>query len=254
MVKIKYPLKDLLKTRHANEPMSNIFSDRADNIIAWFLANFTKVTPNQVTTAGFICGIISAVLFLKGELFLGALFFIIRHFSDGVDGRLSRLTGQQSKFGAWYENYVGVNLSFLNIMGLCIGQYLISNKIIWLIFMPLLMQSFRMHNWASMKMAMMLGDKFKETVVKSKEGKEMNLIDKIKKLLVKLGTVEPFNSADGSALLFIVNPLIGPVLGITMYIITFWLVVIACKEIFWFFYYRNILKKIDAEEKDKIKK
>lgn len=245
---VKYLLRDMLKARHTNEPMSNIFTDRIDNIIVWFLANFTKVTPNQVTTISFFFGIISAYFFFTGQLFFGALLYFARHLSDGIDGRLSRLTGQGSKFGAWLDNYIGIHLSFLCIVSFCTGQYIITDRIIWLIFMPLLMQTFRVHNWSSMKVAILLGDKFKSKVVKP-EKERSGFIGKLKKFLAKLGTVEPFNSADGAILLFVVNPLIGPVLGITLHVVIFWIAVIALKEIFWFFYYRNILKKTDEEEK-----
>ncbi len=254
MTKIRYPLKDLLKARHTNEPITNIFTDRIDNIITWFLANYTKVTPNTVTTIGNLFGIASAYFFFTNQLFLGAVFYFIRHLSDGIDGRLSRLTGQGSKFGAWYENYMGMNVTFLNILGFCIGQYIITQKIIWLIFAPLLMHSFRMHSWASMKVAILLGEKFKDEVVKhSKDNRKKTLINSIKKMLSDIGIVEPFNAADGVIILFFLNPIIGPLLGITSYVVIAWLIIVTCKEIFWFFYYRHILKKFDAEEKAKNK-
>ncbi len=250
---VKYKLKTLTEMRHSNEPMSNIFTDRIDNIAVWLLANYTKITPNQITTFGFVLGMIAAFLFFKGYLFFGALFYFARHLSDGIDGRLSRLTGQGSKFGAWLDNYIGVHATFFCILGLCVGQYLATGKVIWLIFAPLLMQSFRLHNWASMKTKILLGDNFKSKVIKS-DKKETGFIGRIKKFLSKLGTVEPFNSADGAILLFVINPLIGPVFGITACIIIFWLAVIAVKEVFWFFYYRNILKKADEEEKSRAKR
>lgn len=254
---VKYPLSNLLKARHTNEPISNILTDRIDNLIVWLLANFTKITPNQVTTLSLFFGIAAAFCFFNGLLFFGALLYFARHLSDGVDGRLSRLTEQGSKFGAWLDNYTGIHVSFLCILGFCTGQYLATGKLIWLIFAPLLMQSFRMHNWASMKVAILLGDKFKGKVVKS-EDKNKGFIEKLKKFLAKAGAVEPFNSADGAILLFVLNPIIGDLLGISAYIVIFWLAVIALKEIFWFFYYRNILNRLDKEEekqnKNKINK
>ncbi len=252
---VKYKLSTLLKARHTNEPMTNVLTDRIDNIITWFLANFTKVTPNAVSTIGGLCGIVSAFLFFRGELFFGAIFQFMRHLSDGIDGRLSRLTGQGSKFGAWYENYIGINMSFLAIVGFCVGQYSLTKDIIWLIFMPLLMHSFRLHNWASMKVAVLLGDKFKENVVKpNKEKNKESLVDKIKKTLSKWGTVEPFNAADGMVILFVLNPILGPLFGITFYVVLAWLIITLFKEIFWFSYYRNILKKFDEENSKKMKK
>ncbi len=245
---VKYKLSTLLKARHTNEPMTNILTDRIDNIITWFLANYTKISPNTVTTIGNLFGIASAYFFFTNQLFLGAIFYFIRHLSDGIDGRLSRLTGQGSKFGAWYENWAGMNITFLNILGFCIGQYLITQKIIWLIFAPLLMHSFRMHSWASMKVAILLGEQFKDRVVKpSKDNRKKTLIDSIKKMLLDIGIVEPFNAADGVIILFFLNPIIGSLLGITLYVVVAWLIITFCKEIFWFFYYRDILKKFDVE-------
>ena len=246
---VKYKLSTLTRARHVNEPISNIIYDGIGNISTWLIANFTKIGPNAVTTLGSLSGIISAYFFFTNQLFFGAIFYYMRHLSDCVDGRLSRLKGQGSKFGAWYENYLGIHVSFLNIMAFCIGQYFVTEKIMWLIFMPLLMHSFRMHNWSSMKAALLLGDKFKERVVKPSKGKNKEgFIDRIKNFLAKSGIAEPFNSADGMTILFVLNPILGQLFGITFYVVLGWLVITAFKEVFWFFYYRNILKKFDDEE------
>ena len=250
---VKYKLSTLTKARHVNEPISNIIYDRVGNISTWLIANFTKINPNAVTTIGSIIGIIGAYFFITNQLFLGAICYYFRHLSDCIDGRLSRLKGQGSKFGAWYENYAGIQISFLNIIGFCVGQYLVTEKIIWLIFMPLLMHSFRVHNWSSMKIALLLGDKFKDKVVKPSKEKKGS-IDKIKSLLSKLGIAEPFNSADGMTILFVLNPILGPLFGITLYVIIAWLIIIALKEIFWFFYYKNILNNFDVEKSKNKKK
>ncbi|MFD6431944.1 CDP-alcohol phosphatidyltransferase family protein [Streptomyces venezuelae] len=71
-----------------------------------FTAMRTRVTPNQITWGAFILGLGSAVCFAFGDWKWLALGAVIYHFSfifDCMDGKLARLTGQGSVFGAWLD-------------------------------------------------------------------------------------------------------------------------------------------------------
>ncbi len=71
------------------------------------LAMRTKVTPNQVTWGAFLLGLVSAACFAWGDgwrwLIAGALVYHLSFILDCVDGKLARLTGQGSVFGAWLD-------------------------------------------------------------------------------------------------------------------------------------------------------
>lgn len=242
---MRYTIESVKKTRNPQEPITNIFYDYLGILSTWFLGNFTKITPNQVSSFGVLLGIISAYFFVKGELLIGGVVYVGRILTDNIDGRLARITNQKSKWGAWYENYTGIFTLFINIIAVCYGQYVITGKIVWLILAPLLLHSFRLHNWESMKMNILLGDKFRGEVVQSKKGdkEQRGILNRLKAFLEKNRIQIPFNSSDGAVLILI----LGPITGLLFEAMIFWLIAILLMAVFWFFYYRSILKKEDEE-------
>ncbi|WP_306336228.1 CDP-alcohol phosphatidyltransferase family protein [Streptomyces sp. KL118A] len=71
-----------------------------------FTAMRTRVTPNQITWGAFILGLGSAACFALGDwkwLALGAVIYHLSFIFDCMDGKLARLTGQGSVFGAWLD-------------------------------------------------------------------------------------------------------------------------------------------------------
>lgn len=70
------------------------------------LAMRTRITPNQITWGAFVLGLVSAGLFLLGDwrwLVAGAFVYHLSFLLDCMDGKLARLTGQGSVFGAWLD-------------------------------------------------------------------------------------------------------------------------------------------------------
>ncbi|WP_406839370.1 CDP-alcohol phosphatidyltransferase family protein [Streptomyces sp. AHU1] len=70
------------------------------------LAMRTRVTPNQITWGAFLLGLVSAALFALGDwrwLVAGAVVYHVSFIFDCMDGKLARLTGQGSVFGAWLD-------------------------------------------------------------------------------------------------------------------------------------------------------
>jgi phosphatidylglycerophosphate synthase len=66
----------------------------------------TRVTPNQITVGAFLLGLVSAACFALGEwrwLVAGAVLYHVSFIFDCMDGKLARLTGQGSVFGAWLD-------------------------------------------------------------------------------------------------------------------------------------------------------
>ena len=63
-----------------------------------------KITPNQITVAGLLFGILSCLIFLATRSLL--LFFVLIVFSalfDAFDGVVARMANQSSKFGAYLD-------------------------------------------------------------------------------------------------------------------------------------------------------
>jgi phosphatidylglycerophosphate synthase len=86
----------------------------------------TAVTPNMVTFAGLLVGIVSAYSFAQGNYLAsltGALLFFLSGLLDEVDGMLARVRFSESVFGTWFEGSID-NLSYLLLFGgVTVGLY-----------------------------------------------------------------------------------------------------------------------------------
>ncbi|MFD3374716.1 CDP-alcohol phosphatidyltransferase family protein [Streptomyces sp. NPDC058697] len=66
----------------------------------------TRITPNQITWGAFLLGLVSAACFAFGDwrwLIAGALVYHLSFILDCMDGKVARLTGRGSVFGAWLD-------------------------------------------------------------------------------------------------------------------------------------------------------
>ena len=82
------------------------------------------LTPNQVTTASMVMGVLAAVGFATGErwgLVAGAVMLQLAFTTDCVDGQLARYTRQFSKLGAWLDSVFDRAKEYLAFAGLAIG-------------------------------------------------------------------------------------------------------------------------------------
>lgn len=82
------------------------------------------LTPNQVTLASLVIGLLAAAAFAAGErwgLVAGAVLLQVAFTTDCVDGQLARYTRQFSKFGAWLDSMLDRTKEYLVFAGLAIG-------------------------------------------------------------------------------------------------------------------------------------
>jgi phosphatidylglycerophosphate synthase len=70
------------------------------------LAAALGVSPNMVTTIGFVLVLAACYLFLHGQYFAGLAAAWMMTFLDTVDGKLARVTVQSSKFGHLYDHAI----------------------------------------------------------------------------------------------------------------------------------------------------
>ncbi|MBI3769475.1 MAG: CDP-alcohol phosphatidyltransferase family protein [Deltaproteobacteria bacterium] len=86
----------------------------------------TGVTPNQVTVASIVVGIVAGVLFATGNraaAIIGAALFLASTIIDGCDGELARITFRESRFGARLD-VVGDNVVHVFLFtGIAAGLY-----------------------------------------------------------------------------------------------------------------------------------
>jgi len=83
------------------------------------LLSHTSITPNQVTFAGVIVSLFSAIAFAQGtyiQSVLGALVFYVAGLFDEMDGMLARVKFMESPWGTWLEGFAD-GLSYLLLFG-----------------------------------------------------------------------------------------------------------------------------------------
>jgi len=103
--------------------------------LVWLVAPWRWVTPNRLTTAAFVVGAGSAAAFWQGTygwLLAGALLFHLSFVLDCMDGKIARLNGTGSVFGAWLD-YVFDRLRVAAcVVGLFGGQYLLTGNFVYI--------------------------------------------------------------------------------------------------------------------------
>ncbi len=93
------------------------------------------LTPNQVTTASMLLGVLAAAAFATGErwgLIAGAVLLQVSFTTDCVDGQLARYTRQFSKLGAWLDSVFDRTKEYLAFAGLAIGAAKMGDQV-WLL-------------------------------------------------------------------------------------------------------------------------
>jgi phosphatidylglycerophosphate synthase len=91
-----------------------------------FLANWTSITPNQISLASFAMGMVAAGCFAAATpqwLALGALAYHVGFILNCCDGKIARLKGTGTRFGPWLHyifDRVGMLCCTLTLVG---GQY-----------------------------------------------------------------------------------------------------------------------------------
>ncbi|MFI0731964.1 CDP-alcohol phosphatidyltransferase family protein [Streptomyces sp. NPDC021225] len=108
----------------------------ATPLVRW-TAMHTRVTPNQLTWGAFLVGLGSAACFAQGDwrwLLLGALLYHVSFIFDCMDGKLARLTGAGSVFGAWLDFVFDRIRVLVCAVALMAGQYERTGEVryIWL--------------------------------------------------------------------------------------------------------------------------
>lgn len=73
-----------------------------DPCVRFFIRN--KITPNKLTFIGTVIGFISGIFFATSHFGLGGWAMIFGATFDIFDGRVARLTGQETKSGAYFDS------------------------------------------------------------------------------------------------------------------------------------------------------
>ncbi|GGV27155.1 hypothetical protein GCM10010182_57650 [Actinomadura cremea] len=97
-----------------------------------FTANRTRITPNQLTVAALVLGLAAGACFAMADwqwLLAGALLYHLSFTLDCMDGKIARLKGTGSVFGAWLD-YIFDRLRVLACaIALMAGQYVATDNV-----------------------------------------------------------------------------------------------------------------------------
>ncbi|MFG2089242.1 MULTISPECIES: CDP-alcohol phosphatidyltransferase family protein [unclassified Spirillospora] len=100
-----------------------------------FTANRTKVTPNQLTVGALLLGLAAGACFAVASwpwLLAGALLYHLSFTLDCMDGKIARLKGTGSVFGAWLD-YIFDRVRVLACaIALMAGQYAATGNVAYL--------------------------------------------------------------------------------------------------------------------------
>lgn len=132
----KYNIKEI-KNVLQTQPWSCVISGATFVAIRfiYLLANYTKITPNQITLLNFILTIFVGISFVTGNFILGAFFYWLCFMFDIVDGGLARVTGKTSRIGDFYDAFNDGFKIFVSIISLTYGYVFILNHSIDFLFM-----------------------------------------------------------------------------------------------------------------------
>ncbi len=95
----------------------------------------TPVTPNQVTAASLICGLLAAACFTRsayGLQLTGALFFIACYVLDNCDGEIARFKDMETRFGHFFDTFSDWLVHAVLFVALGYGAYAMRENSIWL--------------------------------------------------------------------------------------------------------------------------
>jgi phosphatidylglycerophosphate synthase len=99
-------------------------------------APYRWITPNRLTTAAFVLGLAAAACFWQQSwlwLVAGALLFHLSFVLDCMDGKVARLTGTGSVFGAWMDYVFDRFRVVACTVGLMGGQYVRTGRVAYLL-------------------------------------------------------------------------------------------------------------------------
>lgn len=123
----RYSLDDVRRSAHGIDSWwTRLFIDPVAIRLTYLAANFTNISPNTITFITFPIIFVSAYFFYLGEpiyLIIGAIIYEFNFALDCVDGKLARLKGQTSTFGAFSDLFFDNINVFVNLFALTFGQY-----------------------------------------------------------------------------------------------------------------------------------
>ena len=101
------------------EPWFNVFVLKSLTVPAvWLIVNYTRITPNILTLMSLLSGAAAGYMFFLGDVEVGSGLYLGSYFFDALDGKVARLRGGGSVYGAWLDIAVDRLVFFFVVLGL----------------------------------------------------------------------------------------------------------------------------------------
>ena len=173
------------------------------SVITWAILRVRpRTNPNSVTTVSLLLGIVSGALFLEGQVIIAAIVYQVCMALDWVDGKVARLTGRSSPFGAFYDGLVNHLVYIFNVIGLGLGLGLDWEPVLLVLG---LLSLRAINNY--------LNDALELEV----EGSWSHFVADEKSWLSRNGLLPPGSFPDKHALMFLFCPIFGyPLVGMVL--------------------------------------
>lgn len=128
MAATKYSLKDIRDSSYKKRDAwwTVYLVDPIASRLMLPIANYTNISPNQLTLLAFVTGLIAAFNFYQGtyvSLVVGAFFYHISFTLDCMDGKISRLKKTGTIYGAWMDYILDRTRVAICAFALMLGQY-----------------------------------------------------------------------------------------------------------------------------------
>ena len=119
------------------------------------VAPHRQITPNLLTSIATVLGLLAAACFAgqtRWWLVGGAVLFHLSFVVDCMDGKIARLNGTGSLFGAWFDFVFDRIRVFICALALFGGQYVHTGRVayLWLLAVVIFLDLFRYLNGAQM--------------------------------------------------------------------------------------------------------
>ncbi len=181
-VKVDLNLNEIKKKcrRESDYIITLLFTNELSLILTWLLVQ-TRISPNQVTLASLICGILCGLMFLMGHFILGSFFLFLSHLLDCTDGNLARAKGVFSPIGRWLDSIGDKSADVVIFLCISIHYYYIGDKLCWIV-LPLVDGLLLLLYYYIVDIGLSLGISSKKQQLTS---------FRLKKVHVKWGLMEP---------------------------------------------------------------
>lgn len=232
---MKYTYEQVLNTKEQTHTWTYVLLLKHIVVsLTWFFANFTNLTPNMISLLGIIPYSISAYFFFNTNFLLGAIFSLVGLILDMVDGRLARVKGMGSNYGAFFDNYIGMIGWIVMHIAFFIGLSKIIDSTLSFVLGSLVFFFLYLRSTSSLQVRSL-------SKVEPKKNKHT---PSIVSFLSKKGLMEPLSLPELLMVIYIYGPLFtyfffSP--SFLVWIIIFCLVLMTVKEFMFFSYYKKIL-------------